>query len=531
LKFNLKDILKKVASEIVNHPVVQKLIEIIEQQSKIIEYLEAEIKRLKGLPAKPNIKPSKIENKDKNLKLKTGSKRPGSEKRSKTKQIKEYKDIVIEPKGVELDWIFKDYNDYFTQELEIKVVNLRFRLKAYITPSGDYKVGKLPKEYEGKHYGPGVHRYILHQYYHCHVTQPLLLEQLHEIGLDISPGQIDNIINNNHESFHSEKESILNTAISLSDYIQSDDTGARHKGKNGYCTVIANEYFTYFKSCDTKSRINFLEILRTSQYEDYYINDYALEYMKMQDMPKKYIFLFELLKNSSYSNRSSWESKLEELGVKTGYIKRIATEGALIGSLMEHDMNKDLAIISDDAGQFNILTHGLCWVHAERNIQKVHCFTNEQEKLLENKLEELWKLYHELKRYKLQPNKQKKEELQKRFDEIFLTKTVFFSLDQVLEKIVQNKDELLLVLDRPEVPLHNNTSERDIREYVKKRKISGSTRSDEGRRSRDTFASLKKTCRKLNISFWQYLEDRLTLSYQIPDLAGLLAAKINIQIE
>jgi hypothetical protein len=65
------------------------------------------------------------------------------------------------------------------------------------------------------------------------------------------------------------------------------------------------------------------------------------------------------------------------------------------------------------------------------------------------------------------------------------------------------------VLDRPEIPLHTNGSETDIRDYAKKRKVSGGTRSDEGRRCRDTFASLKKTCLKLGILFWHFLMDRL----------------------
>lgn len=78
------------------------------------------------------------------------------------------------------------------------------------------------------------------------------------------------------------------------------------------------------------------------------------------------------------------------------------------------------------------------------------------------------------------------------------------------------------MLDRPDIPLHNNTAESDIREYVKKRKISGSTRSDIGRCCRDTFASLKKTCRKLGISFWEYLKDRVSGEKAIPSLADLI---------
>ena len=90
-----------------------------------------------------------------------------------------------------------------------------------------------------------------------------------------------------------------------------------------------------------------------------------------------------------------------------------------------------------------------------------------------------------------------------------------------------NKAELLLVLERPEIPLHNNLSENDIREYVKRRKVSGSTRSELGRRCRDTFTSLKKTCRKLGVSFWDYLLDRLSKSQEIPPLQDLILHHAN----
>jgi len=99
------------------------------------------------------------------------------------------------------------------------------------------------------------------------------------------------------------------------------------------------------------------------------------------------------------------------------------------------------------------------------------------------------------------PDDQKKAKIESRFDEIFTRQTCFASLNQALKRIYQNKSELLLVLDRPEIPLHNNLSESDIREYVKRRKVSGSTRSSPGRKCRDTFTSIKKTCRKLGVSF------------------------------
>jgi len=86
-----------------------------------------------------------------------------------------------------------------------------------------------------------------------------------------------------------------------------------------------------------------------------------------------------------------------------------------------------------------------------------------------------------------------------------------------------NKPELLRVLDRPEIPLHTNGSENDIRAQVIRRKVSGGTRSDMGRDCRDAFLGLMKTCQKLGVSFWNYLGARLAVPEQpailyLPDL-------------
>ena len=166
--------------------------------------------------------------------------------------------------------------------------------------------------------------------------------------------------------------------------------------------------------------------------------------------------------------------------------------------------------------------HALCWIHAERLLSKLVGVNDEQRTALEAKRSEVWDFYDELKSYKRVPTNERAAELRKRFDTIFTGKTCFATLNQALLRLHRNKEELLLVLQRPDIPLHNNDSERDIREYVKKRKISGSTRSALGRRSRDTFASLKKTCRKLGVSFWQYLRNRLSGDDTIPQLPDLI---------
>lgn len=136
--------------------------------------------------------------------------------------------------------------------------------------------------------------------------------------------------------------------------------------------------------------------------------------------------------------------------------------------------------------------------------------------------------YAALKRYKVTPDKTQQKILKQKFDEIFTQKTSYATLNSALKRIHNNKEKLLVVLDRPGIPLHTNGSETDIRDYVKKRKVRGGTRSNEGRRCRDAFASLKKNCRKLDISFWHYLTDRLGIGEQtiapLPDIISARAA-------
>ena len=126
----------------------------------------------------------------------------------------------------------------------------------------------------------------MYQHYHCHVTQPQLIEQLHELDIDISKGQLSNILIENKTDFHKEKDQILAAGLEVSGYVNVDDTGARHKGKNGYCTHIGNEQFSWFESTASKSRINFLKLLRAGN-GDYMINTDAITYMQVNKLAQK----------------------------------------------------------------------------------------------------------------------------------------------------------------------------------------------------------------------------------------------------
>ena len=497
-------------------PLVLALLEICHHQQEQIQQLRDEIARLKGEKPRPKIRASRLTNPPQGKDKGERARRAG--KRSKTAKLTIHETVRIGPDVVPEGSRFKGYEEFTVQDIRVELHNTRFRLERWEGPSGERIVGKLPAELGGGHYGPTLLAYILHQYHHAHVTQPLLLEQLREWGVDISAGQLSAIITCGKERFHAEKEELLRVGLEVSSYVHVDDTGARHQGNNGYCTHIGNERFAYFASTASKSRINFLELLRAGR-QDYVLSDEALAYMKAQKLPATPLARLAGHAPGAYSSEQQWLATLEAVGITAARHVRIATEGALLGSVLEHGANCELTIVSDDARQFDVLRHALCWVHAERIFVKLVGFNDAQREALGAVRSELWEIYAELKAYKSAPEEAHKTRIEARFDALCATQTCFATLNSALRRMARNKAKLLLVLEHPAIPLHNNLSERDIREYVKKRKISGSTRSEEGRRCRETFASLKKTCRKHGLSFWDYLNERLRGSTRFPPLA------------
>jgi len=207
----------------------------------------------------------------------------------------------------------------------------------------------------------------------------------------------------------------------------------------------------------------------------------------------------------------------------------LATEAALFAALLKKGIPRDLGIHSDDAGQFNAFVHSLCWVHEERHYRKIIASNDKIREEVENIIDKIWELYKELKMYKESPSEEFALVLSKKFDNLFTLKTSSPTLNDRLAKTYGKKKSLLMVLKRPKTPLHNNLIETDVREYVIKRKISGGTRSEIGRIRRDTFISLKKTCTKLKISFWEYLKDREMGKNKLPKLDQIILKQASNQ--
>jgi Transposase IS66 family len=494
-------------------PLVEALLAIIDaQQQRIlqleetVQQLRDEIAILKGQKPRPLIAPSRLETPPPPA---PGAKRPGSDKRSKNASFLTPREVLIPFPDPPPGATSHGYEEYFVQELVLHGTVTRYLRERIVTPDGHTLLAPLPADVlPGSHFGPVLSGYVLYQHHQCNVTQPLLLEQLRELGIDISAGQLSRLLTEDHDGFHQEKAEVLAAGLTSSPYVGVDDTGARHDGKNGYCTAIGNDLFAYFESTDSKSRLNFLEVLRGTSTA-YTINEVTLAYWERQQLPGAVVDKLRA-EPVQFADAAAWQTRLTELGITAKWHVRLATEGALLGQLSAQGVASDLVILSDGAGQFDVLLHASCWVHAERPLARAVPYNEAHRAALAGVRQQLWELYQDLKAYRAQPQEAAKAALAARFDAFVGQPTAYpTSIGNVLKEMAAHKADLLRVLDRPEVPLHNNGTESIIRGYVKTRKISGSTRSEAGRRCRDTFTSLKKTCRKLGVSFWAYLGDRL----------------------
>jgi Transposase IS66 family len=493
---------------------VLKLLAEVAELRRTVAAQRDEIARLKGGPGRPNIKPSGM---DKATDLKpppTAGGEPRA-KGSKTSKLSINEERIVKvaapPRGSHL----KGYTSFIVQDLVIRPLVVNFRCERWQGPDGKMLTAPLPPGFGG-HFGPELRRFVLTLYHQGQVTMPRLLALLRAVGIMISKRQLVRLLDAGQDGFLDEARDVLRAGLSSATWITVDDTGARHKATNGFCTQIGNAHFAWFGTTGSKSRRNFLELLRAGHH-DYVINAEALTYMRQRALASPVIALLAEHPDRFFPDRAAWTAHLERLAIAALKVTpdpvMVATEGALWGSIKAHGFLPNTVIVSDDAGQFNVGQHALCWIHAERLVHKLDTFTDEQRVAQCRIRAPIWRFYRALKAYRQHPTTPRKAALQARFERIFTHQTGFVTLDRLLARLHANKSELLMVLDRPEIPLHTNGSENDVRCQVTKRKVSGGTRSDLGRDCRDAFLGLAKTCAKLGITFWDYLGARL----QVPN--------------
>ena len=488
--------------------------------------LREENARLKGLKGPPGLKPSKpsgMEQASAKKAVASGSSaRRGRGKKALPRVAIEERVVPVEvPAGSR----FKGYEDFVVQDLVIQPAVVRFRRERWVTPDGSTVVAALPEGITG-HFGPALRRFVLAQHHQGQVTVARLVTFLKATGIEISKRQVVRLLIDGQDRFVDEAREVLRAGLETAAWVTVDDTGARHKASNGVCTQIGNDRFAWFATTNSKSRCNFLELL-CAGHGDYVINEDALEYMRCRALSGSVVQILANADQTWFADKEAWLAHLEQLGIAEMKVQpdpvRVATEGALWGSIKAHGLLRDTVIVSDDAGQFNVGRHALCWIHAERLIHKLDTFT-EKSRAIQDRMQRLiWRYCDALKAYQRSPSAIRRATLRARFDRIFRRRTGFAALDRLLARLHANKAELLMVLDRPEIPLHTNGSENDIRAFVTKRKVSGGTVSEAGKNARDVLLGLMKTCMKLDVSFFRYLGDRLGIPTQetiapLPDL-------------
>lgn len=498
----------------------------LSQLERLVCDLREENARLKGLKGRPRFKPSGM---DAATASKPAGKRSKRRRRGKVAPMVAVEEQQVVKVGVPPGSRFKGYEDFVVQDLVLQARTIRYRRERWITPDGRTVIASLPPGISG-HFGPELRRFVLAQYHQGQVTVARLVQLLQGIGISISKRQVMRLLLDEQQDFLTEARDVLRAGLQTAGWVTVDDTGARHKAINGYCTHIGNDSFAWFGTTRSKSRLNFLDLLRAG-YSDYVINDAALSYMRDRALAGPIIARLAEHRDKQFADPPAWQAHLERLGITelrvTPEPVQIATEGALWGSVQSHDLLPEAVIVSDDAGQFAVGQHALCWIHLERLVHKLDTFTDHQRTAQQQVRSQIWQLYADLKDYCRTPTPLRRAHLSEPFDYIFRRQTGFATLDRLLRRLHNNKTELLTALDHPNIPLHTNASENDIRCVVTKRKISGGTRSDIGRDCRDAFLGLAKTCAKLGIAFWNYLGSRLSVPDQpiIPALPDLVRCR------
>jgi Transposase IS66 family len=492
------------------------------------QILKDEIARLKHLPPRPPHKPSGMEKATEGPERGAqGAKDEASKRRrgpgvSKLSIDREMTLRVAAPAGSR----FKGYAEITVQDLMAKAETTLYRRERWETPDGETLIAPLGAGIVGG-CGPHLHRFVLMLHFEGQTPCERIVALLAGMGLTISKRQVVRLLTAKLDSFRAEDEAVLRAGLAGAPFVTVDDTGARHAGKGCFTTHIGADRFAAFRTGPGKSRLAFLGRLLGGAAR-YVINAAAIAYMRGAHLPQDVVDRLAGHAARDFGSHEEWTDHLRALGLADLRVApdpvRAASEAALWGAIEAEGLLAGAVVVSDDAGQFRVGDHALCWVHAERLVHKLVPANDGQRNAVAVAKRMIWWFYRRLKDYKLAPSPQQASRLRAQFDRIFKRRTGYATLDHLLKRLLGRKEELLRVLERPEIPLNTNASENDIRAFVTKRKISGGTVSEKGRQARDVMLGLAKTCKKLKIPFFDYLGARLGIpGPAIPQLAALVS--------
>src|SRR5215212_3070899 len=298
--------------------------------------LRAEVAALKGVKGRPKVRPSGMEQAAEPEPAERGR---GGARAGKADRLTAHEERVIAA-DVPAGSRFKGYEDFLVRDLVLRPHLVRLRRERWLTPDGRTVTAPLPAGIVG-HFGPELRRFVLAQYHQGQVTVPRLVAQLRAIGVAISKRQVVRLLNEGQGAFLDEARDVLRAGLSTASRVSVDDTGARHRHRNAVCTQLGNDHFAAFATTASKSRLNFLEVLRAG-FTDYVVNGEALAYMRQRCLAGPVIARLAEHPEHRFDDEAAWMRHLERLGIAALTVTpdpvRIATEGAVWGSIRAHGL-------------------------------------------------------------------------------------------------------------------------------------------------------------------------------------------------
>lgn len=493
-----------------------------------VQKLRDENNRLKGEQGKPDVKPGKKPQKGDHSSEKERRRSRKWRKGSKVDKVKIDREEVLKVDREQLppDAEFKGHEPVVVQDIQVKTDNVRFwKEKFYCASAGQSYLASLPAGYEGQ-FGPGLRSLVITLYYASGMTEPKIIEFLSHFGLSISEGQVSNLLTKKQQGWHTEKDEIYKAGLESGSWQHIDDTSTRVDGQNQACHVLGNPLYTAYFTRPGKDRLTIIEILQNVTEAPLLLNEQTAVWLDTFAVPQWAQRVIARWPHQVVLTYAQFEelvnSHLKRLNDQQQ--ARVFEAAALTAYYNQSLMPIVPLLLSDDAPQFRSITgqQALCWVHEGRHYKKLSPFLDYHRQLLDDFRTQFWTFYHKLQCYRASPSLEQATGLNQEFDTLFSTVTGYEALDQRIAKTKTKKDKLLMVLLHPEIPLHNNPAELGARQRVRKRDISFGPRTADGVAAWDTFMTLAATAKKLGVSFYAYVYDRVAGVNALPSLADLI---------